>query len=158
MKRVLYYLQGTSDYGLLLSRSSSSDLVIYTDADWVGCPDTHRFTSGYEVFLGDNLVSWSAKRWIIVSCSSTEAEYRIVANAVAEATGCVSCSMSSRLHRLGAHLPTAIISVSCTYPPTLFSINASSMWRLIFNIHFVQEKVAICQVRVLHVPTTSQFA
>jgi hypothetical protein len=39
MKCILRYIQGTLDYGLLLRRSSSSDLV-YTDADWAGCPDT----------------------------------------------------------------------------------------------------------------------
>jgi hypothetical protein len=55
MKRILRYLQGTPDYGLLLRRSSSSDLIIYTDADWVGCPDTRRFTLGYAVFLGGQL-------------------------------------------------------------------------------------------------------
>jgi hypothetical protein len=62
MKRILRYLQGTPGYGLLLCRSSSSDLVVYTDTDWAGCPDTRRSTSAYAVFLGGNLVSWSAKR------------------------------------------------------------------------------------------------
>jgi hypothetical protein len=57
MKRILRYLRSTSDYGLLLRRSRSIDLVVYTDADWVSCPDTRRSTSGYTVFLGDNLVS-----------------------------------------------------------------------------------------------------
>jgi hypothetical protein len=57
MKRILSYLQGTSDYGLFLCHSSSSNLVVYTDADWVGCPDTRRSTSGYAVFLRDNMVS-----------------------------------------------------------------------------------------------------
>jgi hypothetical protein len=38
------------------------------------------------VFLGDNLVSWSAKRRTVVSRSSAEAEYRAIANSVAEAT------------------------------------------------------------------------
>jgi hypothetical protein len=52
MKRILHYLQGTSDYGLLLRRSSSSDLVVYTDADWTSCPDTRRSMLGYAVFLG----------------------------------------------------------------------------------------------------------
>jgi hypothetical protein len=86
MKRILRYLQGTPDYGLLLRRSSSFDLVVYTDADLAGCPDTQRSTSGYAVFLGDNLVSWSAKRQTVVSRYSAEAEYRVIANGVAEAT------------------------------------------------------------------------
>jgi hypothetical protein len=33
MKRIMRYLQGTPDYSLLLRHSSSSDLVVYTDAD-----------------------------------------------------------------------------------------------------------------------------
>jgi hypothetical protein len=57
MKRILRYLQVTPDYDLLLRCSSSSDLVVYTDADWASCPDTHRSSLGYAVFLGDNLVS-----------------------------------------------------------------------------------------------------
>jgi hypothetical protein len=86
MKRILRYLQGTPDYGLLLCRSSCSDLIVYTDADWAGCPDTRRSTSGYAMFLEDNMVSWSAKRQTVVSRSSAEAEYRVVANGVAKAT------------------------------------------------------------------------
>jgi hypothetical protein len=86
MKRILRYLRGTPDYGLLLRHSRSTDLVVYTDADWAGCPDTRRSTSGYAVFLGDNLVSWSAKRQTVVSHSIAEAEYRAIANGVAEAT------------------------------------------------------------------------
>jgi hypothetical protein len=86
MKRILRYLRGTPDYGLLLRHSRYTDLAVYTDADWAGCPDTRRSTSGYAVFLGDNLVSWSAKRQTVVSRSSAKAEYRAVANGVAEAS------------------------------------------------------------------------
>ena len=50
-------------------------LVSYFDADWAGCPNTRRSISGYSIYLGDNLVSWSAKTQPTISCSSCESEY-----------------------------------------------------------------------------------
>lgn len=84
LKRVLRYVKGTSHYGVQFYKNSSLDLVAYSDADWAGCPDTHKSTSGFCVFLGANLISWSSKRQNTVSRSSAEAEYRAVANCVAE--------------------------------------------------------------------------
>jgi hypothetical protein len=86
LKRILRYLQGTLSLGLTMCRSSPIDLVVYTDADWAGCPDTRHPTSSFAVFQGDNLVSWSSKCQHTISRSSAEAEYRAVASGVAEAT------------------------------------------------------------------------
>jgi len=86
LKRILRYIRGTLHLGLLLRPSVQSDLLVYSDTDWAGCPDTRKSTSGYAVFLGDNLISWSSKRQNAVSRSSAEAEYRAVANVVAEAS------------------------------------------------------------------------
>jgi hypothetical protein len=69
IKRILRYVQGTSHFGLQIHKSSSFDLIAYSDADWAGCPDTRKSTSGFCVFLGDNLVSWSSKRQPTVSRS-----------------------------------------------------------------------------------------
>lgn len=73
LKRILRYIRGTLEYGLHIQRSSSFDLVAYSDANWAGCPDTRKSTFGYVVFLGDNLISWSSKRQNTVSRSSAEA-------------------------------------------------------------------------------------
>ncbi|XP_071727079.1 uncharacterized mitochondrial protein AtMg00810-like [Rutidosis leptorrhynchoides] len=75
LKRIIRYIQGTLSLGLYISKSSSHALVSYTDADWAGCPDTRRSISGYCIYLGDNLISWSVKRQPTVSRSSAEAEY-----------------------------------------------------------------------------------
>ena len=57
LKRILRYVRGSLDLGLHLRASSQSELVAYSDVDWTGCPDTSKSTSGYAVFLGDNLIS-----------------------------------------------------------------------------------------------------
>ncbi|GAA0184115.1 hypothetical protein LIER_31412 [Lithospermum erythrorhizon] len=85
LKRVIHYIQGTLDYGLHLYKSCSSSLVSYTNADWAGCPDTRKSTSGFCIFLCDNLISWSSKRQATLSRSNDEAEYHGVANVVSEA-------------------------------------------------------------------------
>ncbi|XP_042755658.1 uncharacterized mitochondrial protein AtMg00810-like [Lactuca sativa] len=88
LKRILRYLKGTLTHGLILHCSPcspSTQLVSYTDDDWGGYLDTRRSTSGYCIFLGDNPISWSAKRQTTLSRSNAEAEYRGVANVVVEA-------------------------------------------------------------------------
>ncbi|KAK9912717.1 hypothetical protein M0R45_036566 [Rubus argutus] len=83
VKRIFRYLKGTPDQGLKFTKGPST-LTIFSDADWAGCPIDRRSTTGYCVFFGNNLISWSAKKQSSVSRSSTEAEYRALALSVAE--------------------------------------------------------------------------
>ena len=100
LKCIMRYLQGTNDHNLFIRPFHINRLVSYTDADWVGCPTTRRSTSGFCVYLGDNLVSWSSKHQHAVSRSSVDAEYMGVANVVVEAVWLrnllpeLSCSLS----------------------------------------------------------------
>jgi hypothetical protein len=156
MKRILRYLQGSQDLGLHLYRSAPMDLTVYSDADWVGCPDTHRSTSGYAVFLWDNLISWSSKRQATLSRSSAEAEYRAVANGTAEA-----CWLHQLLGELRCPLRRATIVYCDNISAIYLSTNPVQHQRtnhVEIDLHFVRERVALREARVLHVPTTSQYA
>ncbi|PKI71569.1 hypothetical protein CRG98_008086 [Punica granatum] len=79
-----------SNFGVLAQFRAAhliqTDLQVttYTDADYARCPDTRHSTTGYVVFVGPNLISWWSKKQPTMSKSSTEAEYRALAYAVAK--------------------------------------------------------------------------
>jgi hypothetical protein len=156
LKRILRYVKGTQSAGLSISAGPIDSLTAYSDADWAGCPDSRRSTSGYCVYLGDNLVSWSSKQQTTVSRSSAEAEYRAVAHAVAE-----TCWLRQLLQELHTPLPSATIvyydNVSAVYM-TGNPVHHRRTKHIEIDIHFVRHKVALGQVRVLHVPSSHQFA
>ncbi|WVZ70460.1 hypothetical protein U9M48_019129 [Paspalum notatum var. saurae] len=144
LKRILRYIKGTMHLGLLLRPSSQSHLVVYSDADWAGCPDTHKSTSGYAVFLGDNLVSWSSKRQNTISRSSAEAEYRGVANAEL-------CAPPQRATLVCCDNISAVYMSSNP-------VQHQRTKHIEIDLHFVREQISFGDVHVLHVPTSSQYA
>lgn len=156
VKRILRYLRGTTHFGLQLYKSSPLDLVAYNDADWAGCPDTRKSMSGFCVFLGHNLLSWSSKRQATVSRSSAEAEYRGVANCVAEA-----CWLRQLLHEL-RRPPTRATLVYCDNVSASYiasnPVQHQRTKHIEIDLHFVRDRVALGDIRVLHVPSSSQFA
>ncbi|KAK4352525.1 hypothetical protein RND71_028043 [Anisodus tanguticus] len=155
LKRIIRYVKGTLDYGLHLYPSALTKLLSYTDVDWAGCPDMRHSTSGYCVFLEDNLISWSAKRQATISCLSAEAEYRGVANVVAEICW---------LRNLHLELQCPLRKASLIYCDNIFAIylfhslvQHQRTKHIEIDIHFIREKVAIGHVKVSHMPSSYQF-
>ncbi|XP_066323353.1 uncharacterized mitochondrial protein AtMg00810-like [Miscanthus floridulus] len=144
------------DLAFAVQQDRDLPITAYSDADWAGCPDTRRSTSGFCVFLGDALVSWSSKRQPTVSRSSAEAEYRAVANAAAE---CIW------LRQLLGELQCAITKATVTYCDNISAVYMSAnpvhhkrTKHIELDIHFVRERVQHGDLRVLHVPTGEQYA
>jgi hypothetical protein len=140
----------------LRGSTSTPSIIAYSDADWAGCPDTQRSTSGYCIYLGSALVSWSSKRQATVPRSSAEAGYRAVANAVAE---CIW------LRQLLGELYIDIPSVTIAYCDNISAVYMSKnpvhhqqTKHIDLDIHFVRERVAFGDPRIVHVPTDQQFA
>jgi hypothetical protein len=156
IKRILRYLKHIVTHGLLLTRTNSSQLQAFSDADWAGCPDDRKSTGAYCVFLGTNLVSWSSRKQPTVSRSSTEAEYKAVANTAAELLW-----IQALLRDLGIKLHS---------PPKLWCDNIGATYLSVnpvfhartkhveIDFHFVRDRVADKSLQVLFIPSKDQLA
>ncbi|XP_047339676.1 uncharacterized protein LOC124943170 [Impatiens glandulifera] len=74
-KKVIRYIKGTLDLGILYNRGNEGNLVGFTDSDYAGDLDDRRSTSGYVFKLGKGAVAWASKKQPIVTLSTIEAEF-----------------------------------------------------------------------------------
>ncbi|GJZ13806.1 ribonuclease H-like domain-containing protein [Tanacetum coccineum] len=104
-------------------------------------------------FVGNNLLSWSSKHQPTLSRSSEKAEYRGVANAVAE-----TCWLQNLLRKLHTPLSSATHVYCDNVSVVYLSSNPVLHQRtkhIEIDIHFVRDLVVACQVCVIHVPPAS---
>lgn len=103
-KRVLRYMSGTSEHGLVYRRNNSNnnnrDVFInaYCDANYAGDRNDRRSTSGYCVFLNGNLVSWATKKQQTVALSTCEAELMALSEVVKEVKWMMMLLTEMRYH------------------------------------------------------------
>ena len=79
VKRILRYLKGSLGRGLTITPGLLTTFFAFSDADWAGCPNSRRSTTGFCVFLGKTLLTWVSKKQPTLSRSSAEAEYKALA-------------------------------------------------------------------------------
>jgi len=90
VKQILRYVAGTTHFGIRFISNTDLTLCCFADADWGSDPSDRKSTSGFYIYLGSNLVTWSSKKQAVVSRSTTEAEFRSIASATTELSWMVS--------------------------------------------------------------------
>lgn len=84
VKRILFYLSGTIHYGILFSGTGRAKFLGYTDADYAGCIDSRRSTSGFTFLHLGCAVAWGSRHQQYTELYTTEAEYIAASDASKE--------------------------------------------------------------------------
>ncbi|MFV0960695.1 Ty1/Copia family ribonuclease HI, partial [Klebsiella pneumoniae] len=159
VKRILRYLKGTVGDGLRYTCDKDYDsghhLTTYSDADWAGDPDERRSVSGYCVFIGQNVVTWSSKKQKVVARFSTEVEYRAMAAGTTDVTW-----VRHLLHELHEPISSPMLlcdnqsAINIAFNPILHCRTK----HIEIDQHFVRKKVEEEEIEPTYVRTDAQIA
>lgn len=156
MKRVLRFLSGTPNHGIILCCMTGCGIMAYCDTDWGGDTIDRKSETGFLVYVGGSLVSWITWEQGIVVRSSAEAEYRVIVTTTQEVE-----VMRTMLQELRVYVP---------FPLKIFADNLRALfiaWNTIADIrlkhvtldlHFVRERTEKGELVFEHIPRTQQWA
>ncbi|GJU27518.1 retrovirus-related pol polyprotein from transposon TNT 1-94 [Tanacetum coccineum] len=156
LHRVIRYIKLSPGQGLFLPRHNPAILHAYCDSDWANCPNSRRSITGFGIFLGNTLISWHSKKQPVVSRSSTEAEYRALADYSCEITWLIS-----QLKDLSIFVTTPV-RILCDNISTIAlasnPVQHARTKHIELDCHFVRDKIKAGQIQVSYVPTMATKA
>ena len=157
MKRILRYLKGTTNFGLLyLKRTETNALIGYSDADWGGDCNDYKSTTGYMFQIGGTAVTWRSKKQSCTALSTAEAEYMALSSAAQEAIW--MRELNSDLRNPQSQ-PTVIFednqsAISMAKNPQFHGRSK----HINIKYHFIREQVSNDKIRLKYCPTEDMLA
>ncbi|KAM1177321.1 hypothetical protein COP2_017215 [Malus domestica] len=155
-KRILRYVKGTLSHGLLFHKAPHFNPYGFSDFDCAGSFDVHRSTTGACIFLGPNLLTWTAKKQSTVSKSSMKTEYHALVTTTAEIRW--FCYLFREL------------GITLRVPPCIFVDNMSALHiatnpifhaktrHIEIDYHFVRELLNFGVLHTRYIPSAHQLA
>nr|GEU59935.1 copia protein [Tanacetum cinerariifolium] len=155
VKRIFCYLRGTVNTGLWYTKDSGFELTGFSDADYAGCKDTFKSTSGGAQFLGEKLVSWSSKKQDCTALLIAEVEYVSLSACCAQVLW-----MRTQLTDYGFHFnkipiycdSKSAIAISCN------PVQHSRTKHIVVRYHFIKEHVEKGTIELYFVKMDYQLA
>ena len=154
--RILRYIKGSPGKGIVYMDKGHTNITGYTDADWAGDASDRRSTSGYCVLIGGNLISWKSKKQTVVARSSTEAEYRAMANTTCELLWLKYLLQELKFCEIGP------MELACDNQSALYlssnPIFHEKTKHIEVDCHFIREKILSGIIKTSFVGTRDQLA
>ncbi|GKA86226.1 retrovirus-related pol polyprotein from transposon TNT 1-94 [Tanacetum coccineum] len=155
VKRIFRYLWGTINMGLWYTKDFGFKLTRFSDADYAGCKDTFKSTSGGTQLLREKLVGWSSKKQDCTMLSTVKAEYVSLSACCAQVIW-----MQTQLTDYGFHFykipiycdSKSAIAISCN------PVQHSRTKHIVVRYHFINEHVEKRTIGLYFVKTDYQLA
>jgi Reverse transcriptase (RNA-dependent DNA polymerase) len=158
VKRIMRYLQGTKQLGLVFHAKASVPRALraYSDADWAGDTETRRSTTAYILTLSGCVISWQSRQQKSVALSTTEAEYM------------AACAASQEVVYMRRFL--AGIGMPQTEPTIIFEDNQGCIGlannpilhartkHIDIRYHFINEQITAGAIVLKYISTEEQLA
>ncbi|GKC96412.1 retrovirus-related pol polyprotein from transposon RE1 [Tanacetum coccineum] len=154
--RVLRYIKLSLGQALHFTHTFNPQLQAYCDSNWAASPITKRFVIGSAIFLGKCLISWSLKKQYVVFRSSTEAEYRALADCTCEITW-LKCLLKD-LHINLTNPTTSYCDNASTVALASNPIQHARIKHIELDCHFVRDKIREGSISPTIIPSRQQAA
>lgn len=158
-KRILRYVKGTANYGLVFPANRGEDqldLIGYSDSDWCGDRVDRRSTSGYVFMLNGVAICWSSKKQPVTALSSCEAEYIAGTYAACQLVWLESLclELKCKLQKPQKLLIDNRSAINLAKNP----VSHGRSKHIETRFHFIREQVMSGRIELVYCPTQDQLA